>query len=139
MIKKITDDELKKKLTPEQYRLLREGGTETPFSGKYVTSKDDGYYTCAACGIRLFSSKDKHDSHTPGLIGWPSFSDVTDSKNVDLVPDNSMGMYRIEVKCKNCGSHLGHLFDDSSMPGGKHYCINSACLEFDPKKESDTI
>ncbi|HUC96013.1 MAG TPA: peptide-methionine (R)-S-oxide reductase MsrB [Candidatus Saccharimonadia bacterium] len=130
----ISEDELKKKLTPEQYRALREGGTETPFSGKYVYNKEDGIYVCLVCGASLFSSSDKHDTNTPGLIGWPSFSDVLDSKNIELFDDDNHGMHRIEVKCKNCGSHLGHLFEDASMPGGKHYCINSVGLDFKPKK-----
>jgi|ERR1035438_1880499 peptide-methionine (R)-S-oxide reductase len=126
----ISEDELKKKLTSEQYNIIKEGGTEVPFSGKYLNHKEEGTYICAVCGTKLFSSKSKYDSHTPGLIGWPSFSEVTDSDAVKLVDDNSLGMHRVEVLCKNCGSHLGHLFDDAEAPGGNHYCINSACLDF---------
>ncbi len=127
---KISEDEIKKKLTPEQYKILREGGTETPFTGKYLNHNEDGMYACKVCGIELFSSKNKYESHTPGLIGWPSFSDVIDSDSIEFVNDNSMGMHRVKVLCKNCGSHLGHIFDDSEAPGGKHYCINSVCLDF---------
>ncbi len=127
------DEELKKKLTPEQYHLLREKGTEAPFSGKYLNHKENGMYTCAVCGAELFSSKTKYDSTTPGLLGWPSFSDVVKSDAVELLDDNSLGMHRAEVICKNCGSHLGHVFDDNAAPNGKHYCINSACLGFEPK------
>jgi len=130
----VSEDELKKKLTPEQYRILREGGTELPFSGKYLNHNEDGMYLCAVCGTELFSSKNKYESHTPGLSGWPSFSDVMDSDKVKLVDDDSLGMHRVEVLCKNCGSHLGHLFDDADAPGGKHYCINSTCLNFEKEK-----
>jgi peptide-methionine (R)-S-oxide reductase len=130
----ISEDELKKKLTSEQYNIIREGGTEVPFSGKYLNHKEDGTYICTVCGTKLFSSNSKYDSHTPGLIGWPSFSEVTNSDAIRLVDDYSLGMHRVEVLCKNCGSHLGHLFDDAEAPGGKHYCINSTCLNF--KKES---
>jgi peptide-methionine (R)-S-oxide reductase len=130
---KISEDELKKKLTPEQYKIMREGGTELPFSGKYLNHKENGMYLCAVCGAELFSSKSKYESHTPGLSGWPSFSEVMDSDAVKLVDDDSLGMHRVEVICKSCGSHLGHLFDDSEAPGGKHYCINSTCLNFEKK------
>jgi peptide-methionine (R)-S-oxide reductase len=129
-----SEDELKKKLTSEQYNIIREGGTEVPFSGKYLNHKEEGTYICAVCGTKLFSSNSKYDSHTPGLIGWPSFSEVTDRDAIKLVDDNSLGMHRVEVLCKNCDSHLGHLFDDTEAPGGKHYCINSTCLNF--KQES---
>jgi len=130
----VFEDELKEKLTPEQYKILREGGTEVPFSGKYLDHKEDGTYICTVCGAKLFSSKTKYDSHTPGLIGWPSFSEVMDSDAIELRDDNKLGMHRVEVLCKNCGSHLGHLFDDKDAPGGKHYCINSTCLDFEKKK-----
>ncbi len=127
----ISDAELRKKLTPEQYKSLREGQTEPPFSGQFLNHNQQGTYVCAACGTKLFSSQMKHDSHTPGLVGWPSFADVLDGGNIKLVDDNSLGMHRLEVKCAKCDSHLGHLFDDPSMPGGKHYCINSVCLGFE--------
>jgi peptide-methionine (R)-S-oxide reductase len=126
----ISEEELKKRLTPEEYNILTKGGTEIPFSGKYLNHHEDGTYVCTVCGAKLFSSKNKYDSHTPGLSGWPSFSEVIDSKAVKLVDDNSLGMHRIEVICNTCGSHLGHIFDDKDAPGGKHYCINSVCLDF---------
>jgi peptide-methionine (R)-S-oxide reductase len=128
------DQDLKKKLSPEAYRILREKGTEAPFSGKYLHNNSNGVYSCLVCGSKLFSSKNKYDSVTPGLIGWPSFNDAIDNKSIDLQDDTSLGMKRIEVVCKKCGSHLGHLFDDSSIPGGKHYCINSGALDFEQSK-----
>ncbi|MBI4160702.1 MAG: peptide-methionine (R)-S-oxide reductase MsrB [Candidatus Yanofskybacteria bacterium] len=124
------EEELKQKLTPEQYHIMREGGTEAPFSGKYWSEHAEGIYKCAACGHELFSSDAKFDSGT----GWPSFTEPSNLENVELVPDNTLGMSRTEVRCKNCGSHLGHIFDDGPQDqGGKRYCINSACLELDPK------
>ncbi len=133
MTKQFTDEELRQELTPEQYSLLREKGTEAPFTGQYVNHKQKGMYACAVCGAELFSSDTKFDSTAPGLIGWPSFYDVAKSDAVKLTEDNSLGMQRIEVSCANCGSHLGHLFKD--VPGeshAAHYCINSACLGFTP-------
>jgi len=124
----------KKNLTPEQYHVLREKGTELPGSGKLLHNNDDGDYTCAACGTVVFQSDKKYDSTTPGLIGWPSFSDAAGNDKIELVDDISMGMHRTEVICKTCGGHLGHLFDDSSSPNNKHYCINSCSLDFKPKK-----
>ena len=121
----MTEEELKKKLTPEQYRIMRQKETEAPFSGQYVNEKSKGMYVCTACGQQLFSSDTKFDSGT----GWPSFTDPVNLQNIELHEDVSHGMRRIEVKCKNCGSHLGHVFDDGpSDRGGKRYCINSACL-----------
>ena len=136
----MTDNELKQKLTPEQYEIMRKGGTEAPFSGEYVTEHSSGMYKCAACGQNLFSSETKFDSGT----GWPSFTDAVNREHIDLIPDESHGMLRVEVKCKNCGSHLGHVFDDlpdgrQVAPGqtkdGKRYCINSACLKLEKKDE----
>jgi peptide-methionine (R)-S-oxide reductase len=126
---------LRQKLTPEQYHILREKGTEAPFTGKYLDHKENGMYTCAVCGAELFSSDDKFESKTPGLMGWPSFSNIAKSDAVKLTNDNSDGMKRIDVTCANCGSHLGHVFEEAqdAPEGGMHYCINSACLLFDPK------
>lgn len=120
-----TDEEWQKDLTPEQYDVLRKGGTERPFTGKYVDTKDKGTYMCAACGAELFSSDTKFESGT----GWPSFTEPKNLVNVELRDDSSGGLKRTEVICKNCGSHLGHVFDDGPEDkGGKRYCINSVCL-----------
>lgn len=133
---KFSDEELKKKLTPEQYHVLRQKGTEAPFSGDLLENKKTGEYKCMACGNLIFKSSAKYDSTTPGLAGWPSFSEVADSGTVDLVDDDTMGMHRTEVVCKVCGSHLGHVFDDADSPSGKHYCINSCALDFASKTKS---
>ncbi len=117
------DRKWKKKLSKEQYSILREKGTEMPFTGKFFNNKEKGTYVCVACGNKLFSSDTKFDSGT----GWPSFSDVASSKNVELIEDKSYGTHRIEVRCKKCKSHLGHVFDDGPTKTGKRYCINSAC------------
>lgn len=129
----MADDNWKTKLTPAQYHVLREKGTEAPFSGELLNEDRPGVFSCAACGAKLFSSDSKYESSVPGLAGWPSFSDVLDSGAVKLQDDNSAGMNRTEVVCSNCGSHLGHVFDgDPASPTGKHYCINSVCLGFKP-------
>ena len=125
-IKKI-ENKWKKKLSPEQYSVLREKGTELPFTGKLLHNKKKGMYTCAACGAELFSSDTKFDSGT----GWPSFSDIADRKNVELIEDTNLGMRRTEVRCRKCGSHLGHVFDDGPSPTCKRYCINSVALGFE--------
>jgi peptide-methionine (R)-S-oxide reductase len=127
-------DEYRDKLTPEQYRVLREKGTEAPGSGKYVDFYEDGTYHCAACSQPLFSSETKYESTMPGLIGWPAFSEAADRGAVKLEDDDSLGMHRTEVLCSSCGSHLGHLFPDDSSPNGQHYCVNSVCLDFKAKK-----
>lgn len=128
-----SDQDWKKILTQEQYRVLREKGTETPFSGKYVHMKEDGMYLCAACNTPLFSSDTKFDSGT----GWPSFYDVVKQGNVRLQNDPSHGMNRIEAVCTTCGGHLGHVFNDGPRDKtGKRYCINSAALNFKPEKGS---
>lgn len=130
----MASDDYEATLTPEQYRVLRQKGTEAPGSGKYVDFYEDGTYHCAACGQKLFSSDTKYESTMPGLIGWPAFSEAADRGAVKLEDDDSLGMHRTEVTCSNCGSHLGHLFADDSSPNGQHYCINSICLDFKAKK-----
>lgn len=125
----MTDDaDWKAKLTPEQYRVLREKGTERPFSGALLNSKHEGKFACAACGNQLFSSDTKFDSGT----GWPSFEDALPGA-VAYHHDASHGMERTEVTCAKCGSHLGHVFDDGPGTSGKRYCINSVCLKEDAK------
>lgn len=119
------DTELKKRLTPDEYQVLVERGTEAPFSGGYLNTKDHGMYKCKVCGNELFSSEAKFDSGT----GWPSFDNPANTKNVILEEDNSFNMHRTEVRCAKCGAHLGHVFDDGPTGTGKRYCINSVCLD----------
>lgn len=130
----LTDEEWRQRLTPEQYRVLRGKGTELPGSGALLHNDRTGAYMCAACGATLFSSDAKYESAVPGLMGWPSFADPAGNDAVELRPDNSYGMHRTEVVCRNCGGHLGHLFDDATSPTNKHYCINSCALDFRPKQ-----
>lgn len=132
----MTEDQWKQTLTPEQYHVLREAGTEKPGSGALLYNDKAGDYRCAACGALLFKSDSKYTSDIASLEGWPSFAAAAAGDAVVLKPDDSMGMSRTEVVCKNCGSHLGHLFDDPSSPTNQHYCINSVALDFTEKPDN---
>src|SRR5215467_419973 len=125
----------RQQLSPQQYAVLRQKATERPFTGEYVHSKTEGTYLCAACGQPLFKSDTKFESGT----GWPSFWDVIEKGNVDLIEDNSYGMHRVEVNCSRCGSHLGHVFDDGPRDKtGLRYCINSASLSLKKSDSAET-
>jgi peptide-methionine (R)-S-oxide reductase len=126
-----TDEEWRQELTPEQYQILREKGTERAFTGQYWNNHEAGTYLCAACGNELFNSETKYDSGS----GWPSFTQPMAEERVETETDRSHGMARTEVHCARCGGHLGHVFEDGPAPTNHRYCINSASLKFDPAKE----
>lgn len=129
-----SDAEWKKTLTPEQYSVLREKATEAPFTGDFVYNEEDGMYTCAGCGAMLFASQHKFEAG----CGWPSFYDVANTDSVRLVEDRSHGMRRIEVLCKSCDGHLGHVFNDApDQPTGVRFCINSVALDFKPDQKGE--
>ncbi|MBN1511790.1 MAG: peptide-methionine (R)-S-oxide reductase MsrB [Phycisphaerae bacterium] len=126
-----TDDSWREKLTPEQYHVTRECGTEPAFSGRYWNHKGDGVYRCVCCGEPLFDSQTKYESGS----GWPSFHAPVEAGRIEEQADTSHGMQRTEVRCRSCGAHLGHVFADGPMPTGLRYCINSAALQFEDRKE----
>ena len=128
----LTEEEWKKKLTPEEFHILREKGTERPFTGEYDKFYKDGTYKCAGCGTELFTSSSKYDSG----CGWPAFYEAMPEK-IQESADNSFGMTRVEITCENCGGHLGHVFNDGPQPSGLRYCVNSISLDFDSKDNDD--
>jgi len=135
MEEKVTksEDEWRQELTPEQYHILRERGTEPAFHNKYWDAKQRGLYRCGACGQPLFDSRTKYDSGT----GWPSFWVPVDKNAVTTQADTEHGMVRTEVKCSRCGSHLGHVFDDGPQPSGLRYCMNSGALDLEPDAQAE--
>ena len=128
-VERLTDEDWRQRLSPMQYQVLRQAATEPAFTGEYVNCHDDGIYRCAACNAELFSSDTKFESGT----GWPSFTEPMLADAVELVVDRSHGMVRTEVRCKRCGSHLGHVFDDGPAPTGQRFCMNSCALQLDKR------
>ncbi len=130
----MNEEEIKNKLTEEEYKVLRERGTEAPYSGDFYDKFDDGVYRCKVCENPLFTSDTKYHSDTIGLRGWPSFDNAIPG-SIEEREDLSSGMNRVEIVCSKCKSHLGHIFEDKDSKTGNHYCINSVCLGFDPEEK----
>ena len=124
-----SEQQWREELSPAEYRVLREAGTEPPFTGRYVDEKADGTYACAACGLELFDAETKYDSRS----GWPSFTEPASRQNVTLLTDTSHGMLRTEVRCARCDSHLGHVFPDGPGPSGERFCLNSCALRLEER------
>ena len=127
---KLSEQQWRERLSEEEFKVTRQKGTERPFSGELLHNKESGDYTCTCCGNRVFTSEAKFDSG----CGWPSFSAQSDEENVSYIDDSSFGMRRVEIICKHCDAHLGHVFEDGPAPSGQRYCVNSLSIKFQPKK-----